>query len=418
MRARRYNYRKNATVPTSTRTQSIYRFEIRVLSTLCLIFLAAIININVNRFKVSQSNDWKTPSQQRQRKKLTYNEPIYYNVEENRRLSNFPADYPTDGPVVAILVASRQKDVDEVCTALKSLVFLGGDSEEHPAPVLIFNEGDLTVNQTEFIIDCTERPIAFPLVDFTEFPEGFDHHVESKMFRVGGRKEWGYYQMIRFWISGIWDHPALEPYETIMRIDTDSCLREVVDYLPNFQYPKVVYHSEYVGVEDGKNYTTGLLDFATDWLEENGRVVGDPMMWDFIQSTWKKHRSLPVFRTNFELSSKKFMQQKFVRMWHEAMTELEPYGLFRYRWGDAVERFMTMAMFTTNAEIMTKQINGYNHKNNCGKEEVEKAVDEYLRSKSKGESDVTEYIEIPDTETAEAENVDAVEVENVAAVQE
>merc|ERR1719350_561546 len=96
------------------------------------------------------------------------------------------------------------------------------------------------------------------------------------------------------------------------------------------------------------------------------------------------------------------------------MTESKPYGIFKYRWGDAVERFMTMAMFTTNAEIMTKQIKGYNHKLNCGKEEVERAVDEYLRSKSKDGSDSTEDIEIVDV-TAEVKDGDAVDVQNVAA---
>jgi len=305
----------------------------------------------------------------------------YYNARGRSLRNKFPADYPKNGPVIAILVAARQKDVDEVCVALQSLVFLQGDDDRHPTPILIFNEGDLSDEQIAFIIGCTSRPIAFPLVDFTSFPETWNHETSSRMFRVDGRKEWGYYQMIRFWITGIWKHPALDPYEIVMRMDTDSCFKEVNKNLPHFEFDNMKYHSQYVGVEDGKNYTIGFLDHATKWMEENGRVPGDPMLWDFIQSTWKKHNSLPVYRTNFELTTKSFMLQKSVMAWHESLTEIEPFGVFRYRWGDAVERFLTMAMFTTNDKILTKMVDGYGHKQKCPKEEVEKAVDDYLAGK-------------------------------------
>jgi len=361
--------------------------HIKILSVLCVYCFLSLLNQNKGYLTGAERKAFLLEQGEKAKKstsvivKNSVNSALTYFNARGRRLRNKLADYPKNGPVVAILVASRQKDVDEVCVALQSLVFLQGDDKEHPTPVLIFNEGDLGDDQISFIIGCTSRPIAFPLVDFTSFPEAWDHETSTKMFRVDGRKEWGYYQMIRFWVTGIWKHPALDPYEIVMRMDTDSCFKEVNDNLPNFEYDNMRYHSQYVGVEDGKNFTIGFLDHATKWMEDNGRVPGDPMLWDFIKSTWKKHRSLPVYRTNFELTTKSFMLQKSVMEWHESLTEKEPFGVFEYRWGDAVERFLTMAMFTTNDKILTKRVDGYGHKENCPKEEVERAVDDYLSQK-------------------------------------
>lgn len=284
--------------------------------------------------------------------------------------------YPEGGPVIALLVASRPQDIDEACLALRSLVFLKGDNPNFPAPVLLFNEGDLSREQVNALRQSTNRPVAFPLVDFSNenFPKGWNHQIETKMFRVKDRNNWGYYHMIRFWVTGIWQHPALGPYETVMRIDSDSCFKEVNAHLPNLKNPSLVYHSQYVGYEDGKDFTRGLIDFTENFLKEIKRFPGNPFMWDFIQATWKTHGTLPVFNTNFEVSRKSFMLRPDVVAWHNALTEKEPYGVFRYRWGDAVTRFLTMALFTTNEKVMTSRPIGYGHKTHCAKNEVEAAI--------------------------------------------
>eukprot|EP00586_Coscinodiscus_wailesii_P018405 CAMPEP_0172495188 /NCGR_PEP_ID=MMETSP1066-20121228/64211_1 /TAXON_ID=671091 /ORGANISM="Coscinodiscus wailesii, Strain CCMP2513" /LENGTH=405 /DNA_ID=CAMNT_0013266701 /DNA_START=56 /DNA_END=1273 /DNA_ORIENTATION=+ len=290
------------------------------------------------------------------------------------------AGLPKKGPVIAALVTNRQKDIDELQVALKSLAFLQGDDPEYPAPVLVFNEGDLSEEQTQSLVDSTTRPMAFPLVDFTIFPPGFDPNGDTsnstgvKKFRVKDRSEWGYYQMIRFWITGIWKHPALEPYSTVMRIDSDSCFKEPNLFLPKFKNPNLVYYSQYVGFEDGKNFTIGLLDFAKQFMRKQNKVAANPMLWQFIETTFVSEETLPLFQTNFEVSKKEWMQQPEVMAWHDALTEEEPFGIFRYRWGDAVTRFLTAAMFATNEMIMTSHPDGYGHKERCQKEDVMAAL--------------------------------------------
>ena len=123
-------------------------------------------------------------------------------------------DYPEGGPVIAFLVTSNHKDVSDMQTALHSLAFLQGDQErgEPLSPVLVFNEADLSEEQVIAMVSSTNRPIAFPTVDFSLFPEGFnpDDFDKSPQFQVADRKPWGYYQMIRFWVTGIWTHPAID----------------------------------------------------------------------------------------------------------------------------------------------------------------------------------------------------------------
>lgn len=289
--------------------------------------------------------------------------------------------YHPGGPCIATLVTEEDKDVEELQTALKSLAFLNGDKNPaHPAPVLVFNEGNLNSEQVKAIVQSTTRPIAFPLVDFVSFPQGFDPDNESPEFIVKGRKTWGYYQMIRFWVTGIWKHPAITNFETVMRIDSDSCFKEPNAYLPNFANENLSYHSQYVGVEDGVKFLTGLFDFAKNFMAE----VKDPpeprnyLLWDMAKKSWESEQpTLPVFRTNFEVSRKSFMQRQDVTRWHVALTEKEPFGILRHRWGDAVTRFLTASMFVNMDEIMTIRPTGYFHKIGCTKEEVEEALEKH-----------------------------------------
>lgn len=274
--------------------------------------------------------------------------------------------YPKNGPVIATLVPSAQKDVDELGRALRSLVRLKGDKDsDFPAPVLIFNEGDLSMEQKKMLASNTNRPVAFPLVDFSEFPEGFNPRDETVQFSVKGRSSWGYYQMIRFWVTGIWMHPALKPYGTVMRIDSDSCFMEDNDVLPNLPFDHINYHSQYVGLEPNKNFVKGLFEWNKSWLESQGKLPGNPFFWNMAKSSYELHGTLPLFRTNFEVNRKSFMQRRDIYRWFEALTEKEPFGIFRHRWGDAVIKYLMVATFTSSETVVCSKPDGYAHKDLC-----------------------------------------------------
>jgi len=293
--------------------------------------------------------------------------------------------YPKGGPVIAVLVTNLDSDIEDLRVALRSLEFLEGDDPDFPTPVLVFNEGDLATEQTHIIIESTNRPIAFPtVVDFTKFPDGFEPNTEPMFVRMGSkRKKWGYYHMIRFWITEIWQHPALDPYETVMRIDSDSCFLGPNPHLPKFAHDHMVYHSTYVGYEFGKTrYIHGFYDFVQEYTIEHSIKPKNLMLWQFVLSAYEASQSLPVFQTNLEISRKSFMQRKDVKQFHETVTEKEPFGVFRYRWGDAVVRFITMALFADDEVVMKSPFVGYGHKEQCKKDEVLTALTDYLRQQS------------------------------------
>jgi len=294
----------------------------------------------------------------------------YYNLKEDGSLAPILSVYKEGGSVIATLVPNNSKDIDELKRALKSLKFLKGDADPKlKAPVLIFNENNLSDDIKKDLATYTDRPVAFPIVDFSIFPAGFDPKNETVDFQVKGRDEWGYYQMIRFWVTGIWIHPAIKPYGTVMRIDTDSCFMEPNPTLPNFASTQAVYHSQYVGLEPEKDFVKGLWDWNIQWMKQNqNKMSGNPMFWAFVKNTHELEQTLPLFRTNFELARKAFMQKRDVFKWNEAITEEQPFGIFRHRWGDAVIRFLMTAIFPQSEMVVMSRPAGYAHKQLCDPE--------------------------------------------------
>lgn len=287
--------------------------------------------------------------------------------------------YPKGGPVIAILTTNTTMDIDNAITAIKSLAFLQGDPDyEKKAPILFFHEGNLNRKQKVSLLKYSpDRPVAFPTVDFEEYPKGFDKS-QAKAFRVKGRDHpLGYHQMIRFWVTTIWNHPALEPFDIVMRMDTDSCFKDVNEILPGFKNDDIVYHSQFVGVESRSDMTTDLIDHAEKFLDRYNKSPGNPMLWRYAKMTWETSKTIPLFMTNLEVSRKSWMQKNIVKRWHEALTEEKPYGVFTYRWGDAVTRFLMVAMLSMNFQLDTSYPDGYFHKENCKREDVEKALEQY-----------------------------------------
>ena len=122
--------------------------------------------------------------------------------------SNVASKQVEKGPAIAFLVPNAEADIDRTLVAFQSLdEFLQDDKK---TPLLIFNEGDLSLHSQEKLRNFTNRRIHFPLVNFSDFPRGFDPNRTRDRFQK--RTRWGYWQMCRFWISRIWDHSILNEY--------------------------------------------------------------------------------------------------------------------------------------------------------------------------------------------------------------
>jgi hypothetical protein len=56
------------------------------------------------------------------------------------------------------------------------------------------------------------------------------------------------------------------------------------------------------------------------------------------------------YYNNFEITKVKFFQRKDVCHWVEFIDST--YGIFKYRWGDAVLRYLTLALFAERQEVL------------------------------------------------------------------
>jgi len=389
-----YNDDDTARTESSFLTKAVWAFSFFILLILCI---ATFMDVESDRFN-QRLHQISASLRDESRQKLSNSfqsaplpAPVQVGVEYFNLRNFFTLDkdgnpkelkstsYPKGGPVIAILTTNTTMDLDNTATAIRSLEFLQGDLDfEKKAPILIFHEGNLNRKQKVSLLqNSPDRPISFPTVDFHEYPKGFDLK-EAKEFRVKGRDHpLGYHQMIRFWVTTIWNHPALDPFDIVMRMDSDSCFKDVNEILPGFKNDDIVYHSQFVGVESRKDMTTDLIDHAEKFLERYHKSPGNPMLWRYAKKTWETDKTIPLLMTNLEISRKSWMQKNIVKRWHEALTEEKPYGVFTHRWGDAVTRFLMVAMLTMNFQVDTSYADGYFHKENCKKEDVEKALEQY-----------------------------------------
>lgn len=333
-----------------------------------------------------------------------------------------------------MLTTNSANDLDNLCVALESLRYLPGDRNLAPsrrAPVLVFNEGNLDEQQLSFVRNCVtdgHRNVAFPIVRLNErFPEGFGNVADEwerykSSVGIPSEQKWegrppafSYANMIRFWTHILWTHPAVQQFETIMRMDTDSCLLrplydegddensdseidESLRFLPFLPSKDVVYLSLGPGLGVTRHFydidaevfrgasvrpilkdverntdcrrralgmrIQGLYDHFRDYVRRRGFEPTHAGMWNATMDAYEQFCILPTFETHFEVMRRDFFRSKPVSDWHESLSEREPFGVLRRRWGDAQTRFMTMAMFAPGDEsviVSSGQNDWYNH---------------------------------------------------------
>ena len=287
-------------------------------------------------------------------------------------------------PVIAVLVTNREQDHAELRRAIRSMdMYL---SDDNKTPLLFFQEGDIDTDQMARLANFTTRPISFPFVNFTDFPQGFNPFLEKSTFKKRKNK-WGYHFMCHFWVSRIWDHPAIQPYTTIMRMDTDSCFVDKVDeplpflgnssliYKAPSQYRSrhwregaIPYHPSLFwksGQLEQKGFCTDLFNLTVQFVEKYNLTIRHVELWNIAVESMQNYSSIPIINNNLEVDRISFFQQPMVRQYHHMVADEAPYSIFRYRWGDAIVRFLTMAIFAHPDQVDLRPIASYGHKHRC-----------------------------------------------------
>ena len=314
------------------------------------------------------------------------------NLQDYQKPISIIASHVSTTATTAIISLTRSttKDIDMLCHALHTLKYLpdarksnNTQSSSGPplAPVIVFHERQFP-NQSQAMLEkCTPRPMTFAVVDFDSYPPAFDATKEEALWRVptAGQKRrrffgFGYSQMIRFYVTTIWKHPAIQGYETIMRLDTDACWRPSTpqneeNYPPYLPSDKV-YHANIIR-EDSPQYCQGIYELTKQYIAKTNMTVANPRMWRWFGQTYRKSGHCLSYYNNFEVVRVKFMQQSHVQHFHHAVTEQAPFGVFRHRWGDAIVRYLTMTLFAEPGSVIHTNKwrgngpKGYAHKREC-----------------------------------------------------
>jgi len=288
---------------------------------------------------------------------------VYFTGGDLRRLQQLQSEsIKVEKHAVVILVPDNDEDLNDLKFALRSL--RSNKIVQKETPILIFHEDSFPVEKKWEIMKWTLNPISFHLGDFS-FPEGFSPDDESD---PNSASVWGYSLTNRFWIYSLWTHSAVRQFDTIMRIDTDSCFVEPGFDVEDLQLPAIrgryVYRSS--GPSTGVNvWIDGLFEFAENYMEQNNITPKHPELWERTKNMWYDEGTLPVFSSNFEVNRVSFFLRHDVMMWHHDLTDSEPFGVFNEKWGDAQTRVLTMAMFggkdSDEDNVLMKTHPGYRH---------------------------------------------------------
>jgi hypothetical protein len=203
--------------------------------------------------------------------------------------------------------------------------------------------------------NSTKRQVLFLDVGnaFNLFPIGFDPcRIKTSFYRRG---KWNYQLMIRFWFKILFELPQLQQYEYIMRLDDDSQVTgKWINVFDEMRNKNAVYFSNGVDkdLEELWPGTMKMKQATFEYVKQNNITPKQPEM---LRKAFGNNTVLNYYN-NFEITNVKFFQHKDVYHWVEFIDST--FGIFKYRWGDAVLRYLTLALFAEKHEVLHR--NDYN----------------------------------------------------------
>lgn len=221
--------------------------------------------------------------------------------------------------------------------------------DNYTASIIIFHEGYLTDRDIHLVSRHTQRKVTLRNVDkyFSSFPNGFDPYLEKPNWSKVSK--WGYHHMINFWFKVVFDLPEIKNSEYMMRLDSDSRLggnwgdifqlmrRNNSVYMANFET------LDYEYILPG---TLKLKDLVNGHVHRKKIQIQNP---DNFKRAFNND-SVRTYWNNFEIVRTEFFRQENVTDW--VNTVVESHGIYKYRWGDAPLRYLTLAMFAKPEQVL------------------------------------------------------------------
>jgi hypothetical protein len=175
------------------------------------------------------------------------------------------------------------------------------------------------------------------------YPVDFDPVNTSNFWIVKGRK-WGYQHMIRFFWRSVFMLPETANVSAYMRLDGDSCIRDVRRSPRNLLRGGVVYVKNHNFI-DQLGVCREMEGFMKDYLRHFNITVANPNAWRSI-FMWG---GVEGFYNNLELMDMSFWLRPDVQ--HFVHFVDASWGIYLYRWGDAPLRCIAFAIFGTPEQV-------------------------------------------------------------------
>jgi hypothetical protein len=214
--------------------------------------------------------------------------------------------------------------------------------------ILLFHTGFPFASDITRIMSSTRRRVILHNVDqyFASFPDGFDPYLIEPTFWYRGK--WNYHQMIRFWFKHVFEIDKLQRFEYVMRLDTDSrLLGRWFNVFEMMKVKQLVYlaNEQQLELEKVLPGTMKLQTFFVEYLNQMQLVPQDQAK---VDSAFTKD-TIRIYYNNFEVFQTKFFRRTDVRSWIDAIDA--SHGIYKYRWGDAMLRYLTLALFAKDYQV-------------------------------------------------------------------
>lgn len=222
-------------------------------------------------------------------------------------------------------------------------------SDNFTTPLLIMYSSYTPQDRLKQLAKSARRQMMFVdfSVIFTLYPPGFDRcRTRTTYWRRG---KWNYHQMIRFWFKILFELPLFKQYEYIMRLDDDSLVQGVwINVFEEMRKKRAVYfaNDEDVDLETSLPGMMRLPYTALKYAISNNITIKQPQL---VVRGFADNHILNYFN-NFEVIKLEFFRRKDVWKWIEEVDRTN--GIFKYRWGDAPLRYITLAMFAEADEVL------------------------------------------------------------------
>jgi len=185
------------------------------------------------------------------------------------------------------------------------------------------------------------------------YPVGFDP-VKNDPVYVRRKSKWGYSNMIEWWHTLIWNHPAIRSLDFYLRLDTDSGIMEdfLIDPFIFMSCNSYVYGYHQV-MFDELFVTRGLWRFMLDWYRSHSDITSDLSnfpSFHFPSNSLLHELRVPMIYNNFEIAYVPFWTQERVQ---QLIKDVDAtHDIYLSRWGDAPLRFFELVMFAKENETI------------------------------------------------------------------